>query len=126
MSIRTDKVAGEVQQSLARLFQTDFQDLSDGLITVTKVRMAADLKSGRVYVSLLGGTQAPDKVLKAIQTETPHLRAALARMVRMKFVPDLHFYYDDTQEEVARVEEIFRKINLERGANGISETEKGS
>jgi len=125
MSIRTDKVAGEVQQSLARLFQTDFQDLSDGLITVTKVRMAADLKSGRVYVSLLGGTQVPEKVLKAIQAETPRLRAALARLVRMKFVPDLHFYYDDTQEEVARVEEIFRKINLER-ASDPSANEEGS
>jgi ribosome-binding factor A len=126
MSIRTDKVAGEVQQSLARLFQTDFQDLSDGLITVTKVRMAADLKSGRVYVSLLGGTQVPEKVLKAIQAETPRLRAALARLVRMKFVPDLHFYYDDTQEEVARVEEIFRKINQERAASDPSPNEEGS
>src|SRR5438105_4849308 len=113
MSIRTDKVAGEVQQSLARLFQTDFQDITDGLITVTKVRMAADLKSGRVYVSLLGGSQAPERVMKTIENETPHLRAALARMVRMKFVPDLHFYYDDTQQEVARVEEIFRKIHEE-------------
>jgi ribosome-binding factor A len=113
MSIRTERVAGEIQQALGRLFQTDFSSLSDGMLTVTKVRMAADLKSGRVYVSILGGTLKHDAVLKAIKAETPRVRAALARLVRMKFVPDLHFYIDDTQEEVARVEEIFRRIGKE-------------
>ena len=46
MSIRTERVAGEIQQALARLFQTEFGNVTDSLITVTKVRMAPDLKSG--------------------------------------------------------------------------------
>ncbi len=56
MSIRTERVAGEVQQALAHALQTDFSSLTDSLITITKVRMAPDLRSARVYVSLLGGT----------------------------------------------------------------------
>lgn len=110
MSIRTERVAGEVQQALAHLFQTDFADLSDGLITVTKVRMSPDLRNGRVYVSLLGGSRPAEKTLEAIEAEVPHIRHAITKAVRLKFVPELHFYIDDTAENVARVEEIFRKI----------------
>lgn len=120
MSIRTERVAGEVQQALARAFQTDFSSITDGLITVTKVRMAPDLRSARVYISLLGGTQPSEKTLDKIKVETPHLRSALARAVRLRFVPELYFYFDDTQEEVARVEEIFRQIGT-HSSNGHSE-----
>src|SRR4051812_11643385 len=110
MSIRTERVAGEIQQALAHLFQTEFADVTDGMITVTKVRMSPDLGSGRVYLSLLGGTLAPERTIQAIKLEVPHIRAAVARRIRLKFVPDLHFYLDDTQEEVQHIEEIFKRI----------------
>ena|ERR1700733_16151888 len=119
MSIRTERVAGEIQAAIARALQSDFSDLSDGLITVTKVRMSPDLRSGRVYISLLGGTKPGEKTLEAIKKETPHIRSTVAKAVRMKYVPDLHFYLDDTQGEVAHVEEIFRKIREERGTDDV-------
>ena len=116
MSIRTERVAGEIQQALANLFQADFADVTDGLITVTKVRMSADLGSARVYVSLLGGSLPPQKTLDTLKKEVPHIRAAVARRVRLKFVPDLNFYLDDTQEEVAHLEDIFNLIRAENTA----------
>jgi ribosome-binding factor A len=121
MSIRTERVAGEVQQALARAMQTDFSDLSDGLITVTKVRMSPDLRSGRIYISLLGGTRPPERTLEKIKTETPRLRAAIAKAIRLRYVPELHFYLDDTQAEVARVETILKQIGDEQHLRSASE-----
>jgi ribosome-binding factor A len=114
MSIRTERVAGEVQQALARALQTDFSSLTDSLITITKVRMAPDLRSARVYVSLLGGTGSGAKALEKIKEEAPHLRAAVAHAIRLRYAPELFFYLDDTQEEVAHIEEIFKKIGESR------------
>ncbi len=114
MSIRTERVGGEVQQALARALQTDFSSLTDSLITVTKVRMAPDLRSARVYVSLLGGSSSGTQSLEKIKAEAPHLRAAVAKAIRLRFAPELFFYLDDTQEEVARVEEIFKRIGEAR------------
>ena len=113
MSIRTERVAGELQQALAHALQQDFSDISDGLVTVTKVRMSPDLRSGRVYISVLGGTRPAARTLEKIKAETPHLRAAVAKAIRLRYVPELHFYLDDTQEEVARVESIFKQIHEE-------------
>ena len=116
MSIRTERVAGEVQQAIARLFQTEFTDLSDGMITVTKVRMAPDLKSGRIYLSVLGGSIPGEQVLKNVKAASPQIRHGLARSINMKYSPELFYYLDDTQEEVSRVEDIFRKIREEAEA----------
>jgi ribosome-binding factor A len=116
MSIRTERVAGEVQQAIARLFQQDFSDVSDGMITVTKVRMAPDLKSGRVYLSILGGELPGAETLKRIKAAAPQIRYALAKAINMKFSPELFYYLDDTAEEVSTIEDIFRKIREEAEA----------
>ena len=121
MSIRTERVAGEVQQGVARLFQQEFTDLSDGMITVTKVRMAPDLKSGRIYLSVLGGSVPGEEVLKRVKAAAPQIRYSLAKLVNMKFSPELFYYLDDTQEEVSTIEDIFRKIREEAEAKNPRE-----
>lgn len=126
MSIRTERVAGEVQQAIARLFQQEFTDLSDGMITVTKVRMAPDLKSGRIYISVLGGTVPGEEVLKRIKSAAPQIRYSLAKAINMKFSPELFYYLDDTQEEVSNIEDIFRKIREEAEGKALKNQDLGS
>jgi len=114
MSIRTERVAGEIQQAISNILRNEHSDLFDGLITITKVRMAADLKSGRVYFSLLGGTMKPEAVLAKLKADGPKIRSSIGREVRLKFTPELFYYIDDTEEEASKIDEIFRKINLEK------------
>lgn len=114
MSVRTERVAGEIKNAIAHLFQTDFGDFTDGLLTVTNVRMAPDLRSGRVYLSILGGTTKPEEALKKIKAIAPQLRSGVAKQVSLKFAPELFYYLDDTMEEVAKIEEIFKKIRADR------------
>jgi ribosome-binding factor A len=44
MSIRTERVSGEIKQSLAKLFQQDLTELYTGLLTVTSVRISPDMQ----------------------------------------------------------------------------------
>jgi ribosome-binding factor A len=49
--------------------------------------------------------------LKAIKADAPHIRSAMGRSLRLRHTPELFFYLDDTQEEVSRMEELFKKIH---------------
>jgi ribosome-binding factor A len=111
MSIRTERVAGEIQKILSNLFQRDFSHLSDGLLTVTMVRMSPDLRSCRIYLSIIGSKSGKENTLRSIKLEAPHLRSAIGRSLRLRHTPELFFYLDDTQEEVSRIEELFKKIH---------------
>ncbi|HYM20600.1 MAG TPA: 30S ribosome-binding factor RbfA [Candidatus Kapabacteria bacterium] len=111
MSIRTERVAGEIQKSLAEILQQDFSYLYDGLLTVTTVRVTPDLRHCKAYISLISKNASRDQSLLKIQKETPRIRMALAHSVRMRYVPELHFYLDDTQDEVDRIEHLFKEIH---------------
>jgi ribosome-binding factor A len=118
MSIRTDRVAGEIQKILSNLFQRDFAHLTDGLLTVTVVRMSPDLRSCRVYLSILGGKKMHEDILKGIKSEAPHIRSAMGRSLRLRNTPELFFFLDDTQAEVSRIDELFKKIHEQENPNG--------
>lgn len=111
MSVRTERVAGEIKQKLAELFQTEFTELYTGLLTVTICRVSPDLHSCKVYISLLGNVKPKEQIVKEIQAEAPHIRSALAGELRMRHTPELFFYLDDTMDEVDRINRLFKQLN---------------
>jgi ribosome-binding factor A len=81
--------------------------LEGHLITVPEVRMSPDLKLATVYVMPLGGRDT-EAVLKALATNKPFIRTAVARRVNLKFAPDLRFRIDERFDEAERIEKLLR------------------
>jgi ribosome-binding factor A len=68
----------------------------EGLVSVTRVDVAADLRSANVYISILGkNCVAEDKTFIAIEHARGRIQSLLADKLRIKFCPVLHFYKDD-------------------------------
>lgn len=76
------------------------------LITVPEVRMSPDLKQATAYVMPLGGRDERGAI-DALNRNKKFLRGTLAKKVKMKFVPNLHFRIDDS---FARGEKIDRLL----------------
>jgi ribosome-binding factor A len=110
MSIRTERVQGEIQHILAKLFQNEFSDLYSGLLTVTGVRISADLQICKVYLSILGSQKPKNEILNDITLAAKEIRLSLAKEIHLRHVPELHFYIDDTLDEVHRLEHLFQQI----------------
>ena len=107
MSIRTERVAGEITKALASPLKTIADDLSAGFITVTEVRMSPDLKLATVYVMPLGGRGIAD-VTAALERNKKFLRGEVAHRVNLKFAPDLRFRVDERFDEAERIEKLLR------------------
>lgn len=111
MSIRTERVAGEIQKALAGPLQRIAEEISAGFITVTEVRMSADLQVARVYLSVFGGERSSGDVLEHIEKEEAgRLRRHIARSVRMRYVPQLRFYIDDSLDRAQRINAILDSV----------------
>lgn len=111
MSIRTERVAGEIQKALASPLRTIAQELGAGFITVTEVRMAPDLQTARVYLSVFGGKRTPVEVLEHIESEElGRLRHYVAKNVRLRYAPQLRFYIDDSLDRAQRIESILDSV----------------
>lgn len=111
MSIRTERVAGEVQKALAAPLARIASEINAGFISVTEVRMAADLQLARVYLSVFGGRCTPAEALTHIEeNEMGRIRHHIAKAVKLRYVPQLRFYIDDSLDRALRINAILDSV----------------
>ena len=110
-SQRQLRVGELIKQSLGQIFLRDEAKvpiLETKNITVTEVRMSADLKNARAYVIPLGGKNTDRAV--DILTEFSHLiRKALSKKVDMKFLQKVSFVSDKSFDYAEKIEKLIQK-----------------
>ena len=77
--------------------------------------MSPDLRSARVYISVLGNETEREESLKALQSARGRLRGEIGRSLGLRYAPDLHFQLDTTIERGQRIEELLDEISHHRG-----------
>ncbi len=111
MSIRTERVAGEIQKALAVPLKSISEEISAGFITVTEVRLSPDLQVARIYLSVFGGKRTPAEVLDHIeQHEAGRLRHHLSKAIRLRYAPQLKFYIDDSLDRALKIETLLDSV----------------
>jgi ribosome-binding factor A len=98
-----------VDESLREVVAAAVSELSDprlGFVTVTGVDTSSDLRSARVYVSVLGDETARVATLDALRSSHGVIQSRIASETRMKRTPTLTFHYDDTIEKGVRISHL--------------------
>lgn len=85
-----------------------------GLVTITGVRVSADLAHATVFVSIYAGEEQVRGTLEALARTAPFVRALLLRRLDLRRVPELVFRLDDTPARAQRIEETIRMLQQER------------
>ncbi|MCX7826764.1 MAG: 30S ribosome-binding factor RbfA [Verrucomicrobiae bacterium] len=109
-SFRMRRVSELVKQEISEIIRRDVATGDVGLITVTGCEVASDLKTARVYVSVLGGKEKQAAAMALLERQHGHIQHALGRAVVLKYTPQLHFHMDDSLERGDRVLRILDEI----------------
>lgn len=122
-SERPARVGEQIREDLAELLAREVHDPGIGFLTITRVQVTSDLQSARVYYTTLGDAQARKQSSRALERATPFLRRQLGRRLRLRRIPELHFFFDENIERLDRVERILQELQTERAgrAEGPSE-----
>jgi ribosome-binding factor A len=72
-------------------------------ITVSEVRIAPDLRDGRVFVAILGDEAEVAGRFRWIRRKAAEIRGELARRIVIKFIPRLTYVLDKSSDRAARV-----------------------
>lgn len=97
-------------------------DLENVSITVSEVRVSPDLRNATVFVMPLGGG-AIEAVLEGLGHAAPYLRAQVARIVKLRYMPALGFEADLSFENASRVDTLLREAR--RGDEEGADRERG-
>lgn len=115
-SQRQLRVAEEVRHALSAVFaRAEFRDpdLLGLRVTVTEVRASPDLKHMTAFVSGLG-KELPETQLKALRRAAPWLRTQVAKSVRLRAAPDLHFQSDTALDYAMHIDKVLRQPEVAR------------
>lgn len=97
-----------MKQEIADILMRKIKDPRIGFVTVTEVEVADDLRNAKVFVSVYGAEKA--ETLKGLESASPYIRSELGKRMRMKFIPELLFRYDDSVERGAHINELLHEI----------------
>ena len=103
---RMRRVNEVMREVIGSAIATELEDPRIGFVTVTSVDTSPDLRSARVYVSVLGGEAEREATLAGLSSSHGVLQATVARQMRIKRTPTLSFHYDETPERGIRVSRL--------------------
>jgi ribosome-binding factor A len=103
---RTERIAAQMQRSLAALLRRDVKDPRVGNVTVTAVVLAPDLSSARIHVLPFAGAHSGDELLAGLRSAAGFLRGELARELKLRHAPRLEFQLDTAIESAQRLTQL--------------------
>ncbi|KAB2954351.1 30S ribosome-binding factor RbfA [Heliorestis acidaminivorans] len=103
---RAARVAEEIKRELARLIRDEMKDPRLGFVSITDVEVSKDIRHAKVYVSVLGDEEVRKATLTALKQATGYLRSELSNNIRVRFMPELAFQFDDSIEKGSRINEL--------------------
>ncbi|MCY4559842.1 MAG: 30S ribosome-binding factor RbfA [Chloroflexi bacterium] len=111
---RMERVNGLLREEIANLLSSQVNDPRlRGIITITQVRTATDLRSARVYVSVMGAEAVRQEALAGIQSSASYLRRELRSRVSLRHVPFLTFQLDDAMMEANRLMQLIDDLEVQ-------------
>jgi ribosome-binding factor A len=109
MTERMRRVNESVRQVLAEAIP-DLKDPRIGIVTVTGVDTAPDLRHATVFVSVLGSARKRKAGLQGLEAAHGLLQGRLARELRLKRTPQLTFEYDPSVERGVRMSRLIDEL----------------
>jgi len=113
-SRRSKRIADQIKNELGWLIEQKLNDPEKGFITLTRVKLSPDLKLASVYYSVLGDQIKRQQSSDALERAIHFLRRELGRKIKLKYLPELRFFYDDSLDYSAHISNIIKKIHNDK------------
>ncbi|MFN2529663.1 MAG: 30S ribosome-binding factor RbfA [Pyrinomonadaceae bacterium] len=110
---RTERLADTLREEITQIVGYELEDPRLTLVTVTDVRLSADLKAARVFVTIAGDEREHKSALAALRHAAPYVRKQLGLSLNLPRIPELHFVRDRVEEKGERVDQLLEQIENE-------------
>ncbi len=107
------RLEARLHERAAIALEFEISDPRASFITVTRVQLAKDLSSGKVFYSVLGDQADKNKVAGMLESAAGYLQRQICKGMGLRRVPHLRWVFDESIEQAAKLDEAIGKA-LER------------
>jgi ribosome-binding factor A len=109
---RSTRIADLIQKELTIILQREIADPRLRFITLTAVKVSKDLAFADILFTQLNLQYMQvqhETTAKLLKKAAPRLRYALAQRLKLRVVPTLRFFYDDSYAQGQRLHDLIDK-----------------
>ena len=108
-SVKNRRINDEVMKALSEIIRGDLKDPRiSPLTSVVAVNVAPDLKTCKVYVSVIGNDEERKETGDGLKSASGFIRRELAHRLNLRNTPELHFIMDTSVEDAM---DMMKKID---------------
>jgi ribosome-binding factor A len=107
-----------IREEISHLIQRELKDPRLGFVTVTEVDVAKDLRTAKVYVSVLGPETDWQASLEALENARGFIRNWLTPRLRLRAIPHLTFHPDRSMAHAAHIQTVLEGLRTEERTAG--------
>lgn len=103
------KINRLVQKELGELFLLEAKKMPGVLISVTSVRVSADLGVAHAYLSIFPSDKS-EEIVNSINENVKSVRYDLGKRLRnqLRVIPDLTFHIDDSLDYMENIDKLLK------------------
>ncbi|MDR2444147.1 MAG: 30S ribosome-binding factor RbfA [Deltaproteobacteria bacterium] len=110
--VRQERINSLIETTVAELLLKKCKDPRLSLVTITRAKVALDLKKVRVFYSVLGPAEERSKVQKALDGARGFVRRQLFEALAVKHIPEVVFEFDHNPEYASRINGLLADLGL--------------
>ncbi len=132
MTRRAQQMGEFLREELTDIIRTELDDPRLGFWTVTRVEVPDDLRTARVFVSVLGSDDERTETIGALRGAAGYIRGHLKPRMRTRTIPELEFRDDRSMEHAESIARTLRDLSRageqaeRRAGDAISSTPRPS
>ena len=116
---RVQRVEKEIQAVVGMYLISGFSEPLEVFVTLTRTMMSADLKSGKVYFTVLlkedSSVPVDEKTIheteKLLNEYAHEFQNHIAKELKLRFTPKIKFFHDVSIDKVRKVDQILSQIS---------------
>jgi ribosome-binding factor A len=115
---RRERVASILQQAVADVLLREFSDprMGKAIVSVTRVEVAPDVRSARVYVSIMGTDAEQRTAWRALEGAQGRIQSLVGQRVSLRWTPELFFRLDESIKKAYAVNQLIKQAMADTAA----------
>ncbi|MGE8226747.1 30S ribosome-binding factor RbfA [Stenotrophomonas pigmentata] len=106
---RTDRVSAQIRRDLGTLVHAAVREFGLPSVSVSDVEVTRDMAHAKIFVTALMPERSAE-AMKGLRELSVELRMSLAKAMKLRHVPELHFHYDDSVDRGERIDNLLRDL----------------
>jgi len=122
---RHQRVEEAIRKEVSLIIHDELKDPRIGFITITRVELTGDLRSAKVFYSVLGKEEEHKKTRLALDSAMGFIRSLVAQRINLRIATELMLKEDHSTEYSVRIEEVLNQIKeIDEPKKGLRKRKK--